>query len=1650
MPIKQKVIETLQILIEEILGTLDEVPDTECVGSQEVSNETIVQRRAAFKAATYLFAITIQVAEKTSTEKSTIAEFEANMKKNKKGGRKSKKNSTSESTPVEESEIQEVSEDASPEEKFDWASLRPRSLRLLADCLLRGNLHKLWNLGVPEEDYVLVYLQTSFRVLYSQSAMKDKDTRRAIIVLLCGITAKFPFVTTFTCVSFVDAICKEDFISGVAIECTEIWSRSDGIYYAPQVVSELLREVGRVSGGDSSRQDASRSVSVRRTGTFLSEVCSKLPHIALTNITNLLPHLDSDAPSMRAALVSVLATIVANEAMDSKGSKGSNETPASASTKSHHPAQTKLTEEVMESLLFALIERVHDVHAHVRLSVLRAFSSLAEVAKIPAVHLPKILDVVISRVLDKSNIVRRAALQCFRALVEYNPFGSRLNWEELHEQAEAAESWLRTNAPQFYSNVLMKDDRTKGVKKDNVSPDETDKQEGVASRRSDESNCIGEDPNDPPEKGNEEDPEQEHGSMQVANDVEQEEQITVTQEMLTWSHARSTYKASSTFAKALTTALPDISVLLASKISSDTMEAIRALGKARDFSVVGAEAALGGMLNLIWSTNDGVRDEILRTFDRLYILNESLEDFEEPISMQSLYMDESISATQDVIPPTPADPERKSTTKAKKNAADVTTQSADPSTQSPSRVTQKTSSSGKRSGSTAAYSDPEKTIRERELTLDPAAVADNLINLVHGVDKRTLAAAEEAIQECCKRGLLPPSVVARLWDITRQGVQIFTKAKVNSAMALLTAIRKEKAFDAPEDAHYSVSISDAVKYFDRAKSVVQQSCSALAILVMMSNSKSSLLPMQQYLPDLLTILKPKSIEGVPVGHALLQMSVEYLPVGTPLTFLEPALSDGHYEMATHAAKILQTFPALSILATASGSKSQVPKAVAPSASQKKKANKANGSIVQSLPPDYNSLRNAVDAMESILLSRWDGGEIENTHWYACARECIRAIFALCPSPQVNMCGILQNLLSQLFLQSTEDGGIQAISRISTVRMSRFMFAFGHSVLQTLAFVEILAVRVKRIRVKVAEKMNQSNEAPDKGMKVQYNKENTDEQKEEDGIEAQLGGTVAEDETEAELVLRIAESELVSRNVAGLVVPFLRYIVTHILQNPAYLANPDLQRNKESFEIFATSAVLSLCKLSIVSSDLAESVLPLLVTLLSHSSNASLRGILVVTLADLAFRFPNSVEPYISHLYQRLRDADKMVRKSAVLVISHLILHDMIKIRGQVGEVAICIVDEDKHIADLAKVFFLELSGRSHNPIFAILPDTLACLSKLATSGHSGSLTNALSISATSSESIVPVKSLSKDNFREVVKYLLSFIAKDKLADALAEKLLDRFGAISILAGASATEITEEAAPAPLKSESNTTNEMVISGVPAPDAQATTASALLVASNESNSEVAGTRFGSQEIIANSSPTEVLELQRDLAYCLTQLPSSERIIRRLCEKIGNYSSCLSDDICWESFSTLLQRAKRFVGLSAGADHGKSPSMNSATDVGSTATTGSNAALRMDVQTWEKALQSAREEGCQEKEIVSQVRAEAQRAHRLALLSGLNTQSIASRALEEAEAAVIRKAQEEKEEAMRKKKQRTRAPVSRTAKRTAQTKKRANYVDSSDDSD
>lgn len=142
---------------------------------------------------------------------------------------------------------------------------------------------------------------------------------------------------------------------------------------------------------------------------------------------------------------------------------------------------------------------------------------------------------------------------------------------------------------------------------------------------------------------------------------------------------------------------------------------------------------------------------------------------------------------------------------------------------------------------------------------------------------------------------------------------------------------------------------------------------------------------------------------------------------------------------------------------------------------------------------------------------------------------------------------------------------------------------------------------------------------------------------------------------------------------------------------------------------------------------------------------------MIALGDVAVSFSNIFDENSDELYKGLSDRDIVVKKNTLMVLTHLILNGMIKVKGQLGEMAKCLEDTETRIADLAKLFFTELSTKD-NAIYNNLPDGekqfLHASSAWLIVGH-------IVISHLS----VGDHAVDEETFQSTMKYIFSFIEK---------------------------------------------------------------------------------------------------------------------------------------------------------------------------------------------------------------------------------------------------------------------------------------------------
>ncbi|CAG8974748.1 hypothetical protein HYALB_00000359 [Hymenoscyphus albidus] len=377
-------------------------------------------------------------------------------------------------------------------------------------------------------------------------------------------------------------------------------------------------------------------------------------------------------------------------------------------------------------------------------------------------------------------------------------------------------------------------------------------------------------------------------------------------------------------------------------------------------------------------------------------------------------------------------------------------------------------------------------------------------------------------------------------------------------------------------------------------------------------------------------------------------------------------------------------------------------------------------------------------------------ESDNKEWYGVAEQAISAIYTLSRHPDTLCSEILRRKTRLVFQQRTakspepekmELDGSQPSSPTAespeeradsveaepgekklkgSVALSQLLFIVGHVAIKQIVHLELCELDFKR-RKADAEKSKPAAEAPaDKSAKEAA-----------DDLDM-IGGTTEDDFTEA--MSHIRERELLYGD-NSLLANF-GPLVSEICSNNTTYKDRNLQ----------AAATLCLAKLMCVSSEYCEANLPLLITILERSKDPITRSNVVIALGDMAVCFNHLIDENTDFLYRRLNDKDASVKRTCLMTLTFLILAGQVKVKGQLGEMAKCLEDDDKRIADLSRMFFTELSTKD-NAVYNHFVDMFSLLSA--------------------------EKELEEDSLKRILKFLAGFIEKDKHAKQLADKLAAR-------------------------------------------------------------------------------------------------------------------------------------------------------------------------------------------------------------------------------------------------------------------------------------
>ncbi|KAG0140938.1 hypothetical protein CROQUDRAFT_664491 [Cronartium quercuum f. sp. fusiforme G11] len=405
------------------------------------------------------------------------------------------------------------------------------------------------------------------------------------------------------------------------------------------------------------------------------------------------------------------------------------------------------------------------------------------------------------------------------------------------------------------------------------------------------------------------------------------------------------------------------------------------------------------------------------------------------------------------------------------------------------------------------------------------------------------------------------------------------------------------------------------------------------------------------------------------------------------------------------------------------------------------AKKVKGSLVD------RNIRLPMDNPVFIRLAEVIELETRSKEWFAMAEQALNTIYALADQPDMLASEIIKSMTLRTFETSlnevekaqTESMEIDEDTTSSQLnnkvrladsfKLSQVIFIAGHTAIKQLVHLELVEREFKRRKTETDTKTKNNGK-----QKQTMTTVTTKEQHEGEELD-QVAGNV-EDEI-GDLINYVKEKEMIYGQSTLLSV--YGPMIVQICGLPSVYKNETLR----------TAATLSLTKFMCVSSEFCDQHLMLLFKILETSKNSIIRSNIIIGLGDLSINFNNLIDQHSDELYKGLNDSNLDVRKNTLMVLTHLILNGMIKVKGQLGEIAKCINDSNNRISNLAQLFFDELSKKDQNAIYNNLPDMISHLS-------------------------VGKHAIEVNLFKLVMDQIFKHLKKDKQSESIVEKLCQRF------------------------------------------------------------------------------------------------------------------------------------------------------------------------------------------------------------------------------------------------------------------------------------
>lgn len=278
---------------------------------------------------------------------------------------------------------------------------------------------KLWKRSVPDESVVGLPCRIAYQMLESATGVvaRKASSGDAALQMIAATVDSAPCLLNTVVAALVDLLHTYDHMAPLVAElCTIVNETPSNI-----LATELLREIGRLdTDGYADNAAGGKASGIKNVAPFISELAAVRPRVVLSNISLLLPHLDSEPYVLRSAIVNSIGHILVREDTTLMETTNKEDKENDSGDDSGEENSVKEERQIVNmaktraSLFDILCDRTHDITSFTRAASLKVLNDLTEKQSLPLDRLMPVTAIAIDRLQDKTVMVRRYAMQVSR------------------------------------------------------------------------------------------------------------------------------------------------------------------------------------------------------------------------------------------------------------------------------------------------------------------------------------------------------------------------------------------------------------------------------------------------------------------------------------------------------------------------------------------------------------------------------------------------------------------------------------------------------------------------------------------------------------------------------------------------------------------------------------------------------------------------------------------------------------------------------------------------------------------------------------------------------------------------------------------------------------------------------------------------------------------------------------------------------------------------------------------------------------------------------------------------------------------------------------------------------------------------------------